>query len=152
MHHLLLSALIAASGSDVQTSIKHATIQSTCDGSKIAYAIGTGNISHRGNLDTPSTSVINIWAFLPNRGGFPTAWLFKRAVSDYYIQFAPQVHASTFRDIDLYWRYFQNSHSSSDVGPWEPVKVSADQIISIENILGARGIVRYSCFLSDYRM
>ena len=152
MQQFILSSLIAASNSSARNGITQATTQAICEGSPIAYSIGTGNVSRRGHLDTPSTSVINIWAFLRDHGGPPTAWLFKRAINDYYIQFAPNVHAKSFRDIDFYWRYFQNSESSSNNGPWEPVKVSVEQLVSIENILGARGIVRVSCFLSDYRM
>ncbi len=93
------------------------------------------------------TSVINIWAFTP-KSGPATAWLFKNAIDDYYLQFSTSVKESSYRDIKFYWRYFKGT------GPYAyvPVKVSPAQIVAIENILGARGIVRISCFTHDYKM
>jgi len=120
------------------------TINARCDGSPKFAGLDVGNVPVGTHVDT---SVINIWAFTP-KSGPATAWLFKNAIDDYYLQFSTSVKESSYRDIKFYWRYFKGT------GPYAyvPVKVSPAQIVAIENILGARGIVRISCFTHDYKM
>ena len=144
MVNVLMALLVATAnprGSILPVSpVKNAR----CDGSPKFAGLDIGNVPVGTSVDT---SVINIWAFAAN-GSPATAWLFKNAIDNYYIQFSTAARESTFRDIKFFWRYFKGK------GPYayEPVKVSPAQIVSIENVLGARGVLRVSCFTHDYKM
>lgn len=144
MLQLVLLSLISSSATPGTQMLREPAVQATCAGSLPSLALGTGNVG--GNLQSTSTSVINIWAFLPERGGSAAAWVFKRAVDDYYIQFAATSKPSNFRKLRFYWRYFKGD------GPFVPVSVTPAQLVSIENVLGSMGYVRASCFTHDYAM
>lgn len=145
MHPLALAFLVAmAPQKQGIFNIHPSTINATCFGSPITESLGAGNIAS--TLSSVSTSVVNIWAFVDAREDAPIAWLFKDAIGDYYLQFSSRANPRSFRSIRHYWLYFHGP------GPYVPTNVRSKQLVAIENILGARGIVRVSCFAHDYKM
>ena len=144
MVSVVMALLVASANTNGSKMPVAPTKNARCFGSPEFAGIDIGNVPVGTSVDT---SVINIWAFTAN-GRSATAWLFKNAIDDYYVQFSTDAKESKFRDIKFYWRYFKGS------GPYAyvPVRVSPSQIVSIENVLGARGIVRVSCLTHDYKM
>ena len=152
MDSVILASLIAFGGRSESPKIVAPRASAACMGSSFTFQIGNDNVP----VENPSigTSIVNIWAFIPENDPRPVAWLFKNARNEYFMAFATNQKGSSYRAIPFYWRYFPPSTPppTGSGGYRAVVKVSPSQLVNIENILGARGIVRVSCFTHDYRM
>ena len=109
--------------------------------------IGTSNVPVMNN--DAETSVVNIWPLVSvwDTSLPPVAWLYKNAASMYFVQLNGRADLSKFKGIPLGAQLLKAPQSGGNY-PIAPLTLS--DLVILENALSAKGIVRASCFTSDF--
>ena len=97
-----------------------------------------------------STSVVNIWGFVPRGSSAADAWLYKNDSGKYYVQFAGTVPPQKYRTVIS--AEYLNGYKAGSKRFYPIIEASASRLITLENQLLGIGIERRACFLSDYKM
>lgn len=138
---VLLASAISTHGSRRFPKIVPPTSGAVCMGSPKSLTLLQDNIPYDNRV---STSIVNIWAFVPEKGGPAKAWLFLNGLGDYYMLFNGGTEQNSYLYLPASWRYFEGHRPY-----YRPTEVTPDELVNIETIFGAHEIIRVSCFFHN---
>ena len=140
----LLAMAISTSGGYRLPTVVPPTPGAVCDGSPRSLTLSLDNMPDDNRV---STSIVNIWAFVPEKQGAAKAWLFLDGIGDYYFLFSGNELEKSYSYLPESWRYFKGKKPF-----YEPVELTPEEILDLEARFGAHNIIRVSCFTHDYKI
>ena len=108
--------------------------------------LGTDNVPLDDSL---RHSVVNVWAFIGRGEAQPIAFLYKNYSSEYYLEFTNSMREALARSWGIPSKFLIRPHSGVN---FAPQRVSADEMLKIEQVLLSHNAVLAGCFAHDLRM